>query len=77
VEKSAFYAQYWPNIWYNIILRNRVESILGYWLVIGKPRVMLTARKAATKRRRVGNESDPKAVVYMRLSLRSFSVWMD
>jgi len=31
--------------WYSIILRNCVESILGYWHVTGKPRVMLTLRK--------------------------------
>jgi len=31
--------------WYNIKLRNRVEHILSYWLVIGWPRVMLTVRE--------------------------------
>jgi len=51
MEKSAFLHEM-LNIglivtqhWYNIILRNRVESILGYWLVIGRLRVMLTLRK--------------------------------
>jgi len=51
MEKSAFLHEMHntgpilAQHWYDIILRIRVESILGYWLVIGKPRVMLTLRK--------------------------------
>jgi len=58
MEKSAFLHEM-LNIgpilaqhWYNIIHRNHVESILGYWLVIGWPSVMLTLRKNGEKLRK-------------------------